>query len=479
MVRSFFFRGFSMGLSQERKGQLIEENRAEYGEGYDLLRFADPDRLAAATAEREHLLTELKELGAVCGYGGTKLDCRRLSPGCIECGAGTWSCLFISGKCNRDCFYCPTAQDEIGLPTTNTVSFRRPSDYVAYLERFGFRGMSISGGEPLLTPGRTLFFIAAARAHFGAGLYIWLYTNGTLLDGEMLKRLREVGLDEIRFDIGATDYSLKKAVLAAEFIPNVTVEVPAIPEELSLMKGKLVEMRGVGVSHLNLHQLRLTPYNFNKLIQHDYTYLHGEKVTVLESELTALRLLRHGLEQGIDLPVNYCSFVYKNRFQKAAARRRNALFIKKGFEDLTENGYLRTLTLMGDAGEIAAQVERFRQAGTAAELWTFGSTRDRLSFSANLLPLIAWGAFRLLVGYGEAAQMSAVSYRHPFVEVKLTPTQKLVIEKRQVCRDIEVPGEVAAAFTAVLAGGSPLPQDELFANIRRYEEIAQGLQEYF
>ncbi len=468
-----------MGLSEDRKRQFIEENRAEYGERYDLLRFADPDRLAAATAEREHLLAELNGLGALCGYGGTKLDCRRLSPGCVECGAGAWSCLFISGKCNRDCFYCPTSQDEIGLPTTNTLSFRRPSDYVAYLERFGFKGMSISGGEPLLTPGRTLAFIAAARAHFGKGLHIWLYTNGTLVDREMLHRLREAGLDEIRFDIGATDYSLKKAALAAEVISNVTVEIPAVPEEFGLMKEKLAEMRAVGVSHLNLHQLRLTPHNFDKLIQRDYTYLHGEKVTVLESELTALRLIRHALDRGIDLPVNYCSFVYKNRFQKAAARRRNASFVKKGFEDLTESGYLRTLTLLGDTDLIAAQAERFRQAGAAAELWSFGGTKDRLNFCASLLPLVAWGNFRLLVSYGEAAQMAAVSYRNVFVEVKLTPTQKLVIEKRKVCRDTELSTEAATAFTAALADAGPLLEDDHWEDIRRYERIPKGLQEYY
>ena len=468
-----------MGLSEDRKRQFIEENRAEYGERYPLLRFADPDRLAAATAEREQLLAELNGLGAVCGYGGTKLDCRRLSPGCVECGAGAWSCLFISGKCNRDCFYCPTSQDEIGLPTTNTLSFRRPRDYVAYLERFGFKGMSISGGEPLLTPGRTLAFIAAARAHFGKGLHIWLYTNGTLLDREILRRLREAGLDEIRFDIGAADYALKKVALAAEIIPCVTVEIPAIPEEFELMKEKLTEMRAVGGSHLNLHQLRLTPHNFDKLIRRDYTYLHGEKVTVLESELTALRLIRHGLERGIDLPVNYCSFVYKNRFQKAAARRRNAPFVKKGFEDLTESGYLRTLTLFGDTALIAAQSERFRQAGAAAELWSFGGTKERLSVNASLLPLVEWGNFRLQVGYGEAAQMAAVSYRHPFVEVKLTPTQKLVIEKRKVCRDMELSTEAAAAFLAVLGKESPLPEDDYWEEIRQYEGLAQGPQEYF
>ena len=74
------------------------------------------------------------------GCGGTKLDCTALSPGCRICAEGGWSCLFISGRCNCRCFYCPTSHEEIGLPAPNTVEFRTPADYVAYLERFGFSG---------------------------------------------------------------------------------------------------------------------------------------------------------------------------------------------------------------------------------------------------------------------------------------------------------------------------------------------------
>ncbi len=39
-------------------------------------------------------------------------------------------------------------------------------------------------------------------------MHVWLYTNGTLATVDILTQLRDAGLDEIRFDIGATDYNL-------------------------------------------------------------------------------------------------------------------------------------------------------------------------------------------------------------------------------------------------------------------------------
>ena len=167
-----------------------------------------PAEAARAAARRSELLGALS--GKVTfGCGGTKLDCTALSPGCRICAAGGWSCLFISGRCNCRCFYCPTSQEETGVPATNTVEFRTPADYVAYLERFGFSGASISGGEPLLTPRRTLAFVSAVKRRFGAAMHLWLYTNGTLADAGILAELRDAGLDEIRFDIGAAGYRLE------------------------------------------------------------------------------------------------------------------------------------------------------------------------------------------------------------------------------------------------------------------------------
>jgi pyruvate formate-lyase activating enzyme-like uncharacterized protein len=88
-------------------------------------------------------------------------------------------------------------------------------------------------------------------------------------------------------------------------------------------------MKAIGVDHLNLHQLRLNPFNRDQLDKRKYTYLHGDKVTVLEYELMALALMEHVVDQNIGLPVNYCASVFQHRFQRAAVRRKSARL--KGF----------------------------------------------------------------------------------------------------------------------------------------------------
>jgi pyruvate formate-lyase activating enzyme-like uncharacterized protein len=406
-------------LTEAVRQRQIDSNRREYGRQYDLLTFAGPEQLAAANAERNELLGWLGQRAAF-GYAGTKLDCNGLSPGCRCCGDGGWSCLFVNGRCNGHCFYCPTAQDDDGPPVTNGLAFTSPEDYAAYVAALGFSGVSISGGEPLMTPDLTLAYLTAVRRRCGDDLHLWLYTNGTLLTADLCSRLRDAGLNEIRFDLGAVRYHLKKLRLALGRIPTVTVEIPAVPEDEALLKMKMVEMAAAGVSHLNLHQMRLTPHNFGPLTERAYTFIHGEKVTVLESELCALRTIRFGLEQGIPLPVNYCSFPYKRRFQHAAARRRAALTVCTAGETVTEPGYLRTLSATG-------------------------------------------------VSYCEVALLQNPSYRHPFEKIVLETGRALYLERRPLTPELELSDVERSAVES----GRPAER------LARFERIESGLAEYF
>jgi len=398
----------------------IASNRREYGRDYEFLNFPTTLQAASAFVEREELLAWLREQ-AEFGCCDTKVDCRRLSPGCRTCVAGGWSCLFINGRCNASCFYCPASQDETDGPQSNGIPFTTPEDYAEYVALFGFSGVSISGGEPLLTLDRTLAYLAAVRRRCGDEVHLWMYTNGTLLTRDIAGQLHDAGLAEIRFDIGATNYDLTKLRLAVGVIPTVTVEIPAVPEEEQLLRDKLIEMATAGVQHLNLHQMRLTPHNFRHLAGRDYTFVHGEKVTVLESELTALRLVRYALERGIDLPVNYCSFPYKRRFQHAAARSRGIRFIKAEHESVTEAGYVRALT-----------------AGC--------------------------------VQYFEAITLPAGSDCQPVVEIPLPSGELIVVEKRAVSS----PMPVTEALFAGRSPQTPLPEE-----LCRFERIPGGLADYY
>lgn len=326
----------------ELNGSYETELLAEYGDNYYNLKWPDQKTALAFLAKKEALLEKLRSL-AKWGLKDTKVDITNLSHGCKLCTEGSWSCLFITGLCNGGCFYCPTNQNEKSIPSTNALQFKTPQDYAHYVQKLAFQGVSISGGEPFLDFNKTVEYIKAVREIVGEHIYIWIYTNGLLVTQEKLKVLKDLHVNEIRFDIGADNYSLKKAQMAISYIPVVTVEIPAIPDELIKLKELTFQMASIGIKHLNLHQLRITPHNFNQLIVKNYHYIRAEKAVSIESELTALELIVHVYENHINLPINYCSFIYKHRFQKAAARKKNALLVKENHESITENGYLRRI----------------------------------------------------------------------------------------------------------------------------------------
>ncbi|MFW5821446.1 MAG: radical SAM protein [Bacteroidota bacterium] len=274
-------------------------------------------------------------------FKDTKPFYNHLSRGCEICGAGKWSCLFITGKCNANCFYCPSSQLKDEPPSTQSLTFPDPRDYAAYINRIGFKGVSFSGGEPLLFFDRTLRYLEEIRRKCSPDLYIWMYTNGILADQEKLKKLARRGLNEVRFDIGATAFSLDRLKIAKNIIPAVTIEIPAIPEEKEKIIRLLPEMEKAGVKNLNLHQMRLTHHNAARLLKRKYTLLPAEKPVVVESELTALEIMNYAKNHDINIGINYCSFFFKNRFQQSGFRKLLGSTLVNGDRPITENGFIR------------------------------------------------------------------------------------------------------------------------------------------
>ncbi len=321
---------------------LIAQIEKEYKEYQGQIKWVDYYYQAEAESRKDSLLKQM-DYKVLWSFQNTKPYLNHLSKGCSICGQGLWSCLFITNQCNASCFYCPAKQDYDALPGTQNLDFNSSEDYVDYLLKFGFKGASISGGEPLLYFDRTLEYVKKIRQNLPDDFYIWLYTNGILADELKLKLLADAGLNEIRFDIGATAYKLDNVRKAKGVIPVVSIEIPAVPEKVELLKELLPKMIDAGVSNLHFHQLRLTKHNAPKLLAHKYTFLHGEKAVVLESELAALEIMLFAAQNNIPIGINYCNFQYKNRFQSAGFRKMLAELYRQNNEEITENGYLRSI----------------------------------------------------------------------------------------------------------------------------------------
>ena len=319
------------------QNSLVNKNKAEFS-SYTNIKWLNPYQAANARIKRDRLT---EKLNGNWLFNETKPYYNHISNGCKLCGQGTWSCLFITGKCNAKCFYCPAPQDTDGIPTSQNLHFETPEAYAEYINYFKFKGVSFSGGEPLLFFDRTLQYLKTIRENCSPGIYIWMYTNGILADEEKFKKLAAAGLNEVRFDIGATHFKLDKIAFAKGIIPNITIEIPAVPEEKEKLKKLLPEMIKAGVTNLNLHQLRLTEHNAAKLLKHKYTFIHAEQPVVLESELTALEIINYAREENLKIGINYCSFFFKNRFQKAGFRNQIANALANPKEIITDKGFIR------------------------------------------------------------------------------------------------------------------------------------------
>jgi uncharacterized protein len=317
--------------------ELVNTNRLRFS-AYTDIHWINQYEAIEAQQKRDRLLScpDIRLL-----FKSTKPYHKQLSKGCLLCGQGLWSCLFITGKCNAACFYCPASQKADDQPQTQSLLFETPGRYVDYINHFGFSGVSFSGGEPLLFFDRTLDYLKHVREWCTPDLYIWMYTNGILGTRQKYCELAAAGLNEVRFDIGATSYKLDNIRHATGCIENITIEIPAVPEEKERIKSLLPDMVKLGVTNLNLHQLRLTDHNAPKLTQHPYTFIPAEQPVVLESELAALEILNFARAEDIPIGINYCSFHFKNRFQKAGFRRRigNKAAFKGAY--ITEQGFTR------------------------------------------------------------------------------------------------------------------------------------------
>jgi pyruvate formate-lyase activating enzyme-like uncharacterized protein len=268
--------------------------------------------------------------------------------------------------CTRNCFYCPQdrATKKESLPQTDQhLQFDSAKEYVNYLKTFHFEGIGISGGEPFLAFDRVIEYIKLIRDCLGSRHYIWIYTNGDLVTDDKLKKLKDAGLNEIRFDISAADYNLKPASMAAKYFHNIAVEIPAIPEDLDILKSNLKKIEDIGVKYLNLHQLMMNSNNRAAFIKRNYTVtntrLYKNDSPVIESELAAFDILKHALRINSSIGVNYCSRCYKARFQGKAYRKRYASLCREESESVTRTGYLVRSSISGTQEQLKQIMDQF------------------------------------------------------------------------------------------------------------------------
>jgi len=142
----------------------IQNTRKRTGWAYREMKWLTEREATDANRTRDELLKSVS--GRMNSkYTGNKIHSGQLSPGCVTCGEGTWSCMFIGSLCTANCFFCPQNRKmkQNRPPVESGLLFDSPEDYVDYLAKFKFEGVGFSGGEPLLMFEKLLSYIRKIR----------------------------------------------------------------------------------------------------------------------------------------------------------------------------------------------------------------------------------------------------------------------------------------------------------------------------
>ena len=117
--------------------------------------------------------------------------------------------LFLDYKCNIDCWYCWSFNNKVKGMTEDIA--KRSIDW---LHDHGCRVLALMGGEPLLRPK-----VAHKVAYYAAKKGFWIYvgTNGRLLNHDLADRLGDAGVAVFNFALDAWDEKpgLPKALVPA------------------------------------------------------------------------------------------------------------------------------------------------------------------------------------------------------------------------------------------------------------------------
>jgi pyruvate formate-lyase activating enzyme-like uncharacterized protein len=269
-----------------------------------------------------------------------------LPRGCEICRMGAGLVLFVTGKCNRRCFYCPLSLDRRGKDVV--FADERPveciDDIIDEAAAISALGTGITGGEPLLELDAILEYIRALKTEFGSMHHIHLYT-GLLPPVAVLIRLKKAGLDEIRFHPPRSEWAspagLQERLMEAKSMGiDAGVEIPAIesaPEIIKAVKD--------ADAFLNINELEFSETNSENLAALGFTVRETD-CGARESERIAREQFMHS-----GLKVHYCPSRFKDAVQLRERLKRRCENVARPFDVPTDDGTLIHGTISGDLKE--------------------------------------------------------------------------------------------------------------------------------
>jgi pyruvate formate-lyase activating enzyme-like uncharacterized protein len=293
----------------------------------------------------------------------------RIARGCELCFPGLKAVIFVTGLCDDGCFYCPVNRDRLGRDVfyVNEEPVSSVEEALVEVARQGAEGASLTGGDPLIRPERTIKLVSSLKDQFGDSFHIHLYTSGRYATRQILAALDTAGLDEIRFHPTRREF-VARAVEAKRLTSmSVGFEIPIAPglEEWAINIIRYADK--YGLDFVNLNEMEFVAPNAESLLLRGYTEDPARRATVKGSLQAALRVLRWA-EANASVPVHFCPAPFKDRVQTWNRLRRTARLDRAWFEHARGPLLRWGEVLLGDGEIILLPPDEAILAGAARKL---------------------------------------------------------------------------------------------------------------
>ncbi|KXS46671.1 MAG: radical SAM protein [Methanohalophilus sp. T328-1] len=298
-----------------------------------------------------------------------------LSTGCKMCRDGAKMVLYITGRCGKNCFYCPLSEERKGDAVyANERKVQCDDEVIEESMRMQALGTGITGGEPLLEMGKVLHYIHLLKSTFGQKYHIHLYT-ALPVDEKAINNLVEAGLDEIRFHPPLQEWEnikkskFKTAILNCKQAELETgIEVPAI-EGI----GKFADLCDNVDCYINFNELEFTDTNYRELHRRGYRLKDDISNAVAgsrDSALKVIKLFRRG---------HFCSSAYKDAIQLRKRLIRIAENTSRSFDEITDDGTI-----------IFGIIHTKNTAKILEQLQEFEVPEEMYEIKENIIEIASW-----------------------------------------------------------------------------------------
>ena len=269
----------------------------------------------AVHQRRQEEIAKLKNAHTLGGRTLYVGKAKNFARGCVSCLTGSGlNAVRKTNRCNLNCPFCydygvldcqmPVGEGLWEIGGTKFYEEDLPLLFATHKKPTGIAYVYL---EPFMEIEKYYPVIAAFHE---AGIYQHMYTNGTLVTEENIKALAKAGLNELRFNLGATNCSnqvIDAMRLAKQHIPTVGIETPMTREFFKHFHDKKQAILQTGIDFINCAELHLNPNNIeNYLGENMYMTRLGYLSPVFSRDLT-IRLMQECQQEAWDICVHDCS----------------------------------------------------------------------------------------------------------------------------------------------------------------------------